>query len=98
MRTFLGAGCFAVALALVSVSAEAAPQRGPAKFYDQNGGFRGYAWCRRTGDGMAVDCNYYNRAQCEMTTSYAWLACMPNPFATYGSTARPRRGNSWPAY
>ncbi len=38
--TLLGA-----VLGLASVSAEAAPQRGPAKFYDQRGGFRGYAWC-----------------------------------------------------
>jgi hypothetical protein len=98
MRRFLGLGCLAFALALTSVAAEAAPQRGPTKFYDSQGGFRGYAWCRRTGDGTAVDCNYYNRAQCEMTTSYAWLACIPNPFTAYGSTAQPRRGNSRRAY
>lgn len=98
MRNFPKIGALAVALALASAAAEAAPQRGPTKFYDQHGGFRGYAWCIRTGDGSAVNCNYYNRAQCEMATSYAWLACIPNPFAAYGSTAQPRRGNSRRAY
>ena len=35
-------------LGLASVAAEAAP-RGPATFYDQNGGFRGYLWCLKSG-------------------------------------------------
>jgi hypothetical protein len=74
--TLLGA-----VLGLASVSAEAAPQRGPAKFYDQNGGFRGYAWCLKA--GMEIfDCNYFNKPQCDMSASARRVWCVPNPFAT----------------
>ena len=67
-------------LGLASVSAEAAP-RGPAKFYDQNGGFRGYAWCLKRGLEI-FDCSYFTRAQCDMSASGRSLYCTPNPFAT----------------
>jgi hypothetical protein len=66
-------------LGLASVSAEAAP-RGPAKFYDENGGFRGYAWCLQTGIEI-FDCNYFNRAQCYASASTRRVYCTPNPFA-----------------
>ncbi len=73
--TLLGA-----VLGLASVSAEAAPQRGPAKFYDQSGGFRGYAWCLKA--GMEIfDCNYFNKPQCDMTASGRRVYCVPNPFS-----------------
>ncbi len=61
--TLLGA-----VLGLASVSAEAAPQRGPAKFYDQHGGFRGYAWCLKAGLEI-FDCSYFNKPQCDMSAS-----------------------------
>jgi hypothetical protein len=65
---------------LASVPAEAA-SRGPARFYDQNGGFRGYAWCLKV--GMEIfDCNYFNKAQCDMSASGRRAYCTPNPFAT----------------
>jgi hypothetical protein len=73
--TLLGA-----VLGLASVAAEAAPQRGPAKFYDQSGGFRGYAWCLKA--GMEIfDCNYFNKPQCDMTASGRRVYCVPNPFS-----------------
>ena len=91
--TLLGA-----VLGLATVAAEAAPQRGPARFYDQNGGFRGYAWCLQS--GMEIfDCNYFNKGQCDMTASGRRLWCVPNPFATVQgydpyapvATRKPRR-------
>jgi hypothetical protein len=97
MRGLFGIGCLAVALGMASMSADAAPQRGPAKFYDEQGGFRGYAWCMQAG-GDIFDCNYFNRAQCEMSASGRRLYCAPNPFAAYGSGARPGRGNGWRVY
>ena len=66
-------------LGAASVAAEAAP-RGPATFYDRNGGFRGYAWCLKS--GMEIfDCNYFNKAQCDMTASGRRVYCVPNPHA-----------------
>ena len=59
MRKFIIALSVLGAVAgLAAVSAEAAP-RGPAKFYDRNGGFRGYAWCLKQGI-LIFDCNYFN--------------------------------------
>lgn len=84
-------GLFATALGLAAVTAVAAPQRGPAKFYDEHGGFRGYAWCLKAGPEI-FDCNYYNRAQCEMSASARRVYCTPNPFGAYGSSAWPSRG------
>jgi hypothetical protein len=67
-------------LGLASVSAEAAPFRGPAKFYDQNGGFRGYAWCLKS--GMQIwDCNYFTKEQCDMSASARRVYCVVNPHA-----------------
>jgi hypothetical protein len=63
---------------LASVSAEAAP-RGPAKFYDQYGGFRGYAWCLKQATLPAFDCNYFNYAQCQASASTRAVYCVPNP-------------------
>lgn len=66
-------------LGLASVSAEAAPQRGPVKFYDQHGGFRGYAWCLKAGLEI-FDCSYFNKPQCDMSASARRVYCVPNPF------------------
>ncbi|MDQ8726939.1 DUF3551 domain-containing protein [Bradyrhizobium sp. LHD-71] len=81
-------------LGLASVSAEAAP-RGPARFYDQHGGFRGYAWCLQQGLEI-FDCNYFNKAQCDMSASTRRVWCVQNPFAVvqgfqggYGQTIAP---------
>ena len=70
----------AAILTLAGVSADAAPRRGPATFYDQQGQFRGYAWCLSS-RGAVSDCNYFNRAQCEMSASGRRGYCVPNPFS-----------------
>jgi hypothetical protein len=91
-------GFAALVLSLASVSTQAAPQRGPTQFYDQNGGFRGYAWCRKAGMDI-VDCNYYTQAQCGASgAGYLPAYCVPNPFSAQGSGDRPRRGNSRQSY
>jgi hypothetical protein len=80
-KSIIALSLLGAVLGLASVAAEAAPQRGgPAKFFDRNGGFRGYAWCLKA--GMQIfDCNYFNYAQCEMSASGRRLYCVPNPFA-----------------
>jgi len=80
MRKFIIAlGVVGAIAGLATVTAEAAP-RGPAKFYDQYGGFRGYAWCLKQGI-MIFDCNYFNLAQCRATASAQPVYCVPNPHA-----------------
>ena len=79
-KSIIAASLLGAVLGLASMSAEAAP-RGPAKFYDQNGGFRGYAWCLKAGLEI-FDCNYFNRAQCDVSASTRRVYCVPNPFAT----------------
>lgn len=80
-KSIIALSLLGAVLGLASVAAEAAPQRGgPAKFYDQNGGFRGYAWCLKAGLQI-FDCNYFNLAQCNMTAYGRGVYCVPNPHA-----------------
>lgn len=78
-KSIIALSVLGAVLGLAGVPAEAAP-RGPAKFYDQNGGFRGYAWCLKAGLEI-FDCNYFNKAQCDMSASTRRVYCTPNPFA-----------------
>ncbi len=66
-------------LGLASVPAEAAP-RGPTQYFDDRGGFRGYAWCLQQGLEI-FDCNYFNLAQCQVSASTRRVWCVQNPFA-----------------
>lgn len=69
-------------LAAASVPADAATRapRGPTRFYDENGNDRGYLWCLKA--GMEIfDCNYFNKAQCDMSASGRRVWCVVNPFA-----------------
>jgi Protein of unknown function (DUF3551) len=90
-KSIIALSLLGAVLGLASVSAEAAPRGGPAKFYDRNGGFRGYAWCLKVGIEI-FDCNYFNKAQCDMSASGRRAYCTPNPFGveqgvlSYGST------------
>jgi hypothetical protein len=77
-KSIIALSLLGAVLGLASVSAEAAP-RGPAKFYDQHGGFRGYSWCLKSGTEI-YDCNYFNKAQCDVSASARRLYCVPNPF------------------
>jgi hypothetical protein len=93
-KSIIALSLFGAVLGMASVSAEAAP-RGPAKFYDQYGGFRGYAWCLKSGIQI-FDCNYFSYAQCDMSASgRGRVYCTPNPFAVvqgfqgYGQTDAP---------
>jgi hypothetical protein len=80
-KSIIALSLLGAVLGLASVAAEAAPQRGgPARFYDQNGGFRGYAWCLKSGM-LIFDCNYINQAQCDMTANGRGVYCIPNPHA-----------------
>jgi hypothetical protein len=78
-KSIIALSLLGAVLGLASVSAEAAP-RGPAKFYDQNGGFRGYTWCLQRGLEI-FDCNYFTHAQCSASASARRLWCVVNPFA-----------------
>ena len=60
------------------------------KFYDQSGGFRGYAWCRKIGMDIG-DCNYYNLSQCQATGLLGPAYCVPNPFTPAGRARKQRR-------
>ena len=59
--------------------AEAAP-RGPVRFYDDRGQDRGYLWCLQAGLQI-FDCNYFTKAQCDMSASARRVWCVVNPFA-----------------
>ena len=78
-KSIIALGLLGAVLTLASVSAQAAP-RGPARFFDDRGGFRGYAWCLQ--QGLEVfDCNYFNRGQCQVSASTRGVWCVQNPFA-----------------
>lgn len=78
-KSIIALSLIGAVLGLAGVSAEAAP-RGPVRFYDQNGGDRGYLWCLKA--GMEIfDCNYFNKAQCDMSASGRRVWCVVNPFA-----------------
>ena len=83
MRKFIIALSVLGAVAgFAAVSAEAAaPRGGPPKFFDRNGGFRGYAWCLKQALMPEFDCNYFNYAQCQASASGRPVYCVPNPFA-----------------
>ena len=54
------------------------------RFYDQQGQFRGYAFCKKPGMDI-VDCNYYTLAQCQGSGAGLFPAyCVPNPFTPGG--------------
>jgi hypothetical protein len=65
-----------------AASAEAAaPRGGPPKFFDRNGGFRGYAWCLKQATLPEFDCNYFTYNQCLAAASARAVYCVPNSFA-----------------
>lgn len=78
-KSIIALGLLGAVLGMASVAAEAAP-RGPARFFDENGGFRGYAWCLKSGP-LIFDCNYFTLAQCQMSASGRRVYCAPNPYA-----------------
>jgi hypothetical protein len=76
-----------VAIVASGLATSAAAQ---TKFYDQQGQFRGYAWCKKPGMDI-VDCNYYTLAQCQASGAGFFPAyCVPNPF-TPGGGGKARR-------
>ncbi len=78
-RSIIALALLGAVTSFASVSAEAAP-RGPARFYDQNGGDRGYAWCLKAGLEI-FDCSYFTLAQCNQSASTRRVYCVLNPFA-----------------
>ncbi len=81
----------AVVVGAAGLSTEAAAQ---TKFYDQQGGFRGYAWCHKAGMDI-VDCNYFNLAQCQATNAgFGPAYCVGNPFTPAGPSKPARRKKS----
>jgi hypothetical protein len=83
MRKFIVALSVLGAVAgFAAASAQAAaPRGGPPKFYDRNGGFRGYAWCLKQATLPEFDCNYFTFAQCQASASTRAVYCVPNSFA-----------------
>src|SRR5688572_2014067 len=63
-KTIIALSVIGAVAGFAAASAEAA-QRGPATFYDRNGGFRGYAWCLKQATLPEFDCNYFTYAQCQ---------------------------------
>ena len=78
-KSIIALSLLGAVLGLASVSAQAAP-RGPAQYFDDRGGFRGYAWCLQQGLEI-FDCNYFNLAQCQVSASTRRVWCVQNPFA-----------------
>ena len=84
MRKFIIALSVLGAVAgFAAASAEAAAPRssGPQRFYDRNGGFRGYAWCLKQATLPAFDCNYYTYQQCYASAMGRPVYCVANPHA-----------------
>ena len=78
-KSIIALSLLGAAVGLANVPAEAA-QRGPVRFYDSRGQDRGYLWCLKA--GMEIfDCNYFNKAQCDMSASARRVYCVVNPFA-----------------
>lgn len=81
-KSIIALSLLGAVLAAASVPAEAATRapRGPVRFYDDRGNDRGYLWCLKA--GMQIfDCNYFTKAQCEMSASARRVWCVVNPFA-----------------
>jgi hypothetical protein len=79
-KTIIALSVIGAVAGFAAATAEAA-QRGPAKFYDRNGGFRGYAWCLKQATLPEFDCNYFTYAQCQAAASTRAVYCVPNSFA-----------------
>ena len=79
MRKLLTAVVIAGAtLAAFGTVAEAQPRlRG---FYDQQGQFRGQAWCWRRGPGIQ-DCSFYTYEQCMMAVGGLFGFCERSPWS-----------------
>ena len=101
LKTLLAAAGAVLALASMSVAANAATARreagGVIRYYDDNGYDRGYAWClRRSGRAYSgwADCKYVSLEQCRASSfNSTFGSCEPNPFSyeVQAPPARPRR-------
>ena len=76
----LSAAAMAAGLFLGPFVTTADAQRGPTRYYDRNGGDRGFAFCLKQGLEI-FDCSYFSFAQCQASASARPLECVPNPFA-----------------
>jgi hypothetical protein len=88
-------GAVAMIAALSAQTAEAASVRvqpnGAVRFYDDQGGDRGYEWCLQGGGsdlGIPV-CDYYTEAQCRASLVNVGF-CVPNPWSYYVKVPRQR--------
>ncbi len=102
MKFILSGVAIAVLFAAVSAQpVEAASARrepnGAIRYFDDNGGDRGYAWCRQRGGWGTMnppDCSYYTLRQCQASTIGAYglgNLCSPNPYAAQVKQPRQRR-------
>ena len=99
VRTLLGGACAAAAVlsigVLVAQTANAASVRvqpnGAVRFYDDQGGDRGYAWCLYGGgSGLGIPvCDYYTLDQCR-ASGVPVGDCTPNPWSYYVRAPRQR--------
>jgi hypothetical protein len=81
-KSIIALSLLGAVLGIASVPADAASRRqsGPVRFVDQNGGDRGYLFCKKAGIDI-FDCNYFNRAQCDASLVGSRLYCVVNPWA-----------------
>ncbi|ETR75828.1 hypothetical protein X566_24525 [Afipia sp. P52-10] len=95
VSTLIKRGLTAAVLVTIGAAAisqaEAATARrepnGAVRYYDDNGGDRGYAWClRRSGRWFSgwSDCSYYTYGQCRAAIiGPPGGDCEPNPWSYY---------------
>jgi hypothetical protein len=101
IKTAISTGC--AMLAFLSIAALASPAdaatarreaNGAIRYYDDNGGDRGYAWCLKRGGrwfGGWSDCSFFSYGQCRAAIiGPPGGDCEPNPFAYYVQEPAPR--------
>jgi hypothetical protein len=82
-KSIIALSLLGAVLGIASVPADAASRRpgGPVRFFDHNGGDRGFLFCKKAGMDI-FDCNYFTRDQCNASLMPPGrLYCVVSPWA-----------------